>query len=175
MIFWYNQKLKHEVHVLFDISLVIKGILGVLETLGSFLFFASGTVTSIVSFFANQELGEDPKDFIANHVMQALPYFSAHSQLFIAWYLLIHGVIKIFFVICLLKGKMWSYPASIVVLVGFIIYQLYRYAFVHSTGLLLLSAFDALVIVLVWMEYEFLQKSRKLNSITPVTSEKLPI
>jgi uncharacterized membrane protein len=53
----------------------------------------------------------------------------------------------------LLRGKLWAYPLSIWVLLAFIAYQLYRYTFTHSIGLILLSIFDLVVLWLIWHEY----------------------
>ncbi len=43
------------------------------------------------------------------------------------------------------------------VLFLFVVYQLYRYSYTHSLGLVLLSAFDLVVIALVWHEWRSMQ------------------
>lgn len=60
---------------------------------------------------------------------------------------------KVLLVIGLLKEKLSAYPASPVVLAAFIAYQLYRYSYTHSLGLIVLSVFDLVVVVLVWHEW----------------------
>jgi uncharacterized membrane protein len=42
----------------------------------------------------------------------------------------------------------------IVLLAGFVVYQVYRLTLSFSLGLTLLTLFDALVIVLTWREYQ---------------------
>ena len=142
----------------FIISVALKGIFSALEILASFLFFFTGTLTSIITSAANAELVEDPTDFIATHVRHVLPYFSAHMQLFTAFYLLSHGIIKLFLVISLLRKKLWAYPAMIIVLFIFIAYQVFQLSYGFSYFMLLLTVFDALIIMLTWHEYEIVKK-----------------
>jgi uncharacterized membrane protein len=84
--------------------------------------------------------------------------FSVESKHFYAFYLLSHGLVKLLLVIGLLRGKFWSYPASLIVLGLFIVYQLYRFSFTHGIGLLLLTLFDVLVMVLIWHEYRLVRR-----------------
>ena len=53
-----------------------------------------------------------------------------------------------------------AYPVSMVIFAGFIVYQLYRYTLTHGAGLLALSAFDFVVIGLIFLEYRALLRSR---------------
>ncbi|WP_319023066.1 DUF2127 domain-containing protein [Mesorhizobium sp. B1-1-8] len=63
-------------------------------------------------------------------------------------------------VVGLLRGKLWSYPASLAALAAFIIYQVYRYCYTHSAGLLVLTIFDAIVMVLIWHEWAIVRGHR---------------
>ncbi len=146
-----------KLHAFFIFSLAVKLVFGVFETLSSFLFFATGTVTHVLIFLTSQELNEDPHDFLANKIVNFLPAFSAHSQIFIAWYLVIHGLIKIVLIVMLLQQKLWAYPVSLAVLAGFLGYQLYQLANGFSFFLAALSLFDIVVIYLVWHEYNFMR------------------
>ena len=67
--------------------------------------------------------------------------------------LLLHGAVKVVLVIALLLNKLWAYPCMIVVLLIFIGYQLYRIALNPSAGLIALTVFDALIVLLTWREY----------------------
>lgn len=147
---------------LFKISLLLKGLDSILEIIGGFLllFVNSQSLNSLVRDIFQHELSEDPKDFVANYLID-LTHFSKSAQLFGFLYLLSHGVIKLGLVAGLLKGKLWTYPLSIFVFVLFIIYQIYRFAFTHSVYLLLLTAFDILIIILIWLEYKRLEKYLK--------------
>ena len=145
---------------IFIASVLLKGFNAVLGIVGGVLFLFTGAVTSIVQFLVQGELIEDPNDFIANSIQHYLPYFSEHSQLFAAFYLLSHGVIKIFLVVGLLRNKLWAYPSAIVVYFLFIAYQLYRFTYTHSVFLVLLTVFDLFVIWLTWHEYKVVNKNQ---------------
>ena len=156
---WSMLRIKEKsIREIFFISLVLKGLDSLLEILGGVLFLFTGTVTTLLTFLIQKELIEDPTDFVANQIQHSLPYFSGHAQSFGAFYLLSHGIVKIILVVSILRGKFWAYPAMIVVLFLFIIYQLYRFSYTHSSFLLLLTLFDLLIIVLTWHEYRVVKK-----------------
>jgi uncharacterized membrane protein len=92
------------------------------------------------------------------HLLVLAQNFSVSSQHFYAFYLLSHGVVKIFLVIGLLKNKLWSYPASLAVMSLFIVYQLYRFFYTRSLGLIVLTVFDLIVMILIWHEYRLLRR-----------------
>jgi uncharacterized membrane protein len=69
-----------------------------------------------------------------------------------------HGIVKLLLVVELLRNKLWSYPASLIVLGLFIVYQLYRYSYTHGAGLIVLTIFDILVMTLIWHEYRLVQR-----------------
>ncbi len=146
------------IHRAFFIGLIFKGLNSLLEILGGFLFLFTSKIAATISSLIQGELIEDPTDFTATHLQHYLPYFSSHSQLFASFYLLSHGIVKLFLVICLLRKKLWAYPATIVVLVIFIVYQLYRLSYGYSLTLLLLTFFDALLVWLTWHEYKVMRK-----------------
>jgi uncharacterized membrane protein len=73
--------------------------------------------------------------------------------LFGAVYLLTHGGVKVALVVALLLNKLRAYPCMIVVLLSFIGYQLYRIVLNPIAGLVALTVFDALIVVLTWQEY----------------------
>jgi uncharacterized membrane protein len=87
--------------------------------------------------------------------------FSVASKDFYAFYLLSHGLIKLLLVIGLLRGKLWSYPASLAALGAFMVYQVYRYSYTHSPGLLVLTVFDAIVVWLIWQEWKVVRRHRQ--------------
>jgi len=142
-------------HYIFDVSVIIKGIDGFLEIIaGTILFFIKPTeIISIVRFLTFGELVEDPKDIIANYLLNASHHFSINFQFFIAVYLFIHGVIKIIIIVGLLKNKFWAYPIGIIVFSIFVLYQIYQYTYSHSVGLIFLTIFDVFIILLIWHKY----------------------
>lgn len=149
-----------QIHQAFEIGVILKGLHALLELLGGMLlvFVSRNTIANLVASVTQEELIEDPKDLVAQYLFQSAQHLSVGSQTFAAWYLLSHGVIKLLLVIGLLKKKLWAYPASLVVLGLFILYQVYRFTFTHSVWLVLLSIFDLIVIWLVWHEYRLMRR-----------------
>jgi uncharacterized membrane protein len=80
------------------------------------------------------------------------------TQRFYAFYLLSHGVIKLLLVAGLLRKKLRAYPASLLVLGLFIVYQLYRFSYTHGIGLIVLTVFDVIVMGLIWHEYQMVRR-----------------
>lgn len=144
----------------FDAGVILKGIDGVLETVGSFvLFFASpAQLTALVSFFTAQELIEDPKDAIANALSHFFQNFTGPTKYFGALYLLTHGIVKIVLVAGLLRNRLWAYPAAIAVFTFFAVYQLYYLTVQYSIGLTALTVLDVVVILLTWHEYRYVSR-----------------
>jgi uncharacterized membrane protein len=60
-----------------------------------------------------------------------------------------------------LKNQLWAYPASLVVLGLFMIYQIYQIIIGHSALLIALTLFDMIIMWLIWHEYRLV--SRHIN------------
>ena len=139
----------------FDVSITLKGLDGVLEVIGGvlLLFLTPSRLNAIVEFLTQHELSQDPKDFIATHLLFYAQRYTASTSLFLAFYLFSHGIIKIILVVALLQQRLWAYPLAIVVLGLFIVYQIYRLALQVSFGLLVLTLFDIFIVGLTALEY----------------------
>lgn len=153
---------ERRIHQLFEIGVWLKGAHALIECVGGILLYLVSTdaIASWVNAFTQEELIEDPNDFIAGYLSQMASHFSVASKEFYAFYLLSHGLIKLLLVVGLLRGKLWSYPASLAALGAFMVYQLYRYSYTHSFGLLVLTVFDLLVMLLIWQEWKAVRRDR---------------
>jgi uncharacterized membrane protein len=153
---------EHRIHQIFEVSLWLKGAHALIECVGGILLYLVTTdaIASLVNAFTQEELIEDPNDFIAGYLSQMASHFSVASKEFYAFYLLSHGLIKLALVAGLLRGKLWSYPASLAALGLFMVYQVYRYSYTHSFGLLVLTVFDAIVMVLIWHEWKVVRQHK---------------
>ncbi|MFO1142343.1 MAG: DUF2127 domain-containing protein [Amaricoccus sp.] len=142
-------------HQTFEASILLKGAFALLEAAGGLLLWLIGpsTILGLVTLVTRQELGEDPKDWVATTLLHWAQGFSIATQHFYAIYLLSHGLVKLVLVAGLLRSARWAYPASLVVMTLFVLYQLYRFSFTHDPGLILLTAFDLFVIALIWREW----------------------
>jgi uncharacterized membrane protein len=139
----------------FALGLWVKGIDGVLEIVGGLLLSLISPVTlnQAVITLTQHELAEDPRDILATFLRTAATQLSTSTQLFASLYLIAHGIVKVVLVVGLLRGRRWAYPAAIVFLCLFILYQLYRLSYDASVGLLPLTLFDVVIVGLTWHEY----------------------
>jgi uncharacterized membrane protein len=153
---------ERRIHQIFEISVLLKGAHALIECVGGLVlaFVSTSAITSLVNALTQEELIEDPNDFVATHLLSQAQNFTVSTQHFYAFYLLSHGVIKVFLVIGLLRNKLWAYPVSLVVLGLFIVYQLYRFSYTHGFGLVALTVFDVMVMGLIWHEYRLVRRPR---------------
>lgn len=149
---------QHRLHQMFELSIAAKAVLAGLETLtglGLWVLKAQW-VWDFAGWLTASELVRDPSDRIAGWMIRQAEHFGGPSQHFWAIYLMGHGAIKLAVVAALVAGVRWAYPLSIAVLAGFIAYQLHKYALTGSWVMLALTAFDTLVIWLIWNEWHHL-------------------
>jgi uncharacterized membrane protein len=160
----YMEK-ENKLHRLFEISILLKGLHAALELLsGALLLFVSrGTIVDILAYLTQNELAEDPHDLIAHYLYQLGQHLSVGAKTFGALYLLSHGAVNMALVAGLLAGKLWAYPAALIVLSAFAGYQVYRFTHTHAVGLIVLTLFDLLVLWLVWREYRLVRRVRALQ------------
>ena len=151
---------EQRIHRIFEVSVLLKGAHAAIECVGG-LMLAFVTTTSIVGWvnrLTQEELVEDQNDFVATHLLSMAQGFSINTKNFYAFYLLSHGIIKLALVIGLLRNKLWAYPASLVVMTLFIFYQAYRFYYTQSIGLIFLTVFDLIVMVLILHEYGLMRR-----------------
>ena len=151
---------EERIHQVFVVSVLFKGLHALVEIIGglALYLFSTETLVAMMLRYSQDELIEDPHDWIGTHLLAFARGFSVEDHHFYAFYLLSHGVVKSVLVMGLLKEKLWAYPASFVVFGLFIAYQLYRYSYTHEIALILLSIFDLFVIYLAVHEYRLLRK-----------------
>jgi uncharacterized membrane protein len=152
---------KDIVHISFEISLLIKCIDGLLEiVVGVLLLYLNpNRLINFIFFLTRHELSEDPRDLIANALIRFSHSFSISLQYFGVIYLISHGVIKFLLILLLWRKKLWAYPLTIISLIIFIFYQIYRYFISQSITLILLTVFDIIMIVLTLIEYKRMKKN----------------
>src|SRR5258708_20010151 len=94
-------------HQLFLISIWIKGISGILETLAGIIaaFVEPRALETVVMFLTAPELSEDPDDWFAKLLGGAVRQYSADTQTFLSVYLISHALIMVFLVSVFLPSK----------------------------------------------------------------------
>lgn len=153
---------KNLVHDAFEVSLFLKGAFAfgeIIAGIGAF-FVTKQLLASLIQMITAAEIAEDPRDFVATHLFQAAQHLSMNDQRFTAIYLLLHGVVKLWLIYGLWQKKLGYYLAAIAVFGFFIAYQLFRYSLTPGPLLLFITALDAAVICLTWIEYTHLRKVR---------------
>jgi len=150
----------------FEVSIILKGLDGVLELIGgALLLFVSPTaINQFIGRITEHELSKDPNDFIATRLLRFGASLTGPGLRFAALYLLLHGIVKVVLVFALLRTKLWAYPWMIAFLIIFIVYQLYRIALEPSLWLVLLTIFDAFVVWLTWREW-YKQRERQRPAV----------
>ena len=148
--------------LLFRVSVWLKGLDGVLELAGGAALLAVGpaVIARVIHGLTEAEITEDPRDLVANYLRQSAAHLSMSGEHFIAYYLLIHGVVKLALVWGLLGRVLVTYPVALVVFTLFVAYQIYRYTLAPGWGLIALTAFDLAIIVFVYLEYRALRRRR---------------
>jgi uncharacterized membrane protein len=148
---------------LLKFSLLVKSFFAIIETAGGIIFYfiSQDFIINFIFIITRDELSEDPKDFIAGHLIDLSHNLLLSTQHFISIYLLFHGIVKMIAIIGLLKNKLWSFPFSISVFTLFIVYQVYRYFFSYSVWLLVLTVFDIFVVLLIYREYMIIGNNKR--------------
>ena len=161
--------LARRLHQLFEASLLIKGFFALCEMASGLVLLGVGlpALARFVDWLTRNALVEDRSAPMAVAASRLWHGFTPESAHFYAIYLAAHGVIKLLMVLMLARRALWAYPASMVVLAGFVGYQLFRYSHEPSLGLLVLSALDFIMIGLVWREYCVLKAAPPLPVACP--------
>jgi len=148
------------IHQIFLAGVLLKGAHAIIECAGgiALALVSNSTIVNLVNAATREELIENPKDVLATRLLEFVQSLSVEARHFYAFYLLSHGVVKLLLVVGLLNRKLWSYPASLIVMGLFVVYQLYRFSNTHGAGLIVLSVFDVFVIGLIWREYGLLRR-----------------
>lgn len=157
----------------FWIGLTLKGLDGVCETIGGILLFfvSPAQIVALVRLLTQHELAQDPGDFLANGLVHAANGLTTSVSLFAAAYLLAHGCVKIVLVTEVLRGRLRAYPWMIAFLLVFIAFQCYEMLGHFSWGLVLLTAFDAVIVVVIWREYRLRRSGiRPASVVVPAVS-----
>src|SRR5438309_1244952 len=89
----------------FRISLYLKGLNGLLEIVGGALLLVISPefINRWAQRLTQGELSEDPRDFIASHILKTAHHLRGASFTYGAIYLLSHGIAKLVLIIQVLR------------------------------------------------------------------------
>lgn len=144
----------NNVHRLFIITVIAKGLLGLTQLLTSAALYFAGLekLPSIAQWLVQRELSEDPNDFLATQILSLANIAPSSDVSFYTVYFGLHGLLHVAVVGALLSGVRWANHAAIAVLGLFVIYQLFEWYAVGGKMLLVLTAIDLFVIALTYRE-----------------------
>ncbi len=160
-------------HSLFEITILVKGINGIWEIIMGvlFFFFKEETIYKAIIAVTGYRIIRYSGHFTTNYLIRQANNFSANTKYFIAFYFLFYGIVNIFLVIFLSRGKLWAFPVTILFFSFFIVYQFYRF-FLHHSGLLLFfSIFDIFLVFLTWLEYKRLKNLKTEITLLHINNE----
>ncbi|PIN93228.1 hypothetical protein COU54_03830 [Candidatus Pacearchaeota archaeon CG10_big_fil_rev_8_21_14_0_10_31_24] len=143
------------VHNFFKIVVTLKFIHAIIELLlgTALLLLTHKFISEIIVILVKERFVGDPDFFISQYISQFGIDFSLSIKLFFAVYLIIHGLVNISMVYGVIKKPSLAYPISLIVFIGFLIYQIYDYIFTGSLWMLGIIIFDILFIILLFYEY----------------------
>ena len=156
-------KFRRLTHLSFEVGLLIKSVVALLETLSgaALIFLTPERMNTLIGWVSRNELSEDPTDWLMNYLLLFGRTFSVSAQQFSVFYFLSHGLVKLIVLFLLWRRKLWAYPLSIFVFLGFIVYQVVRFTSTHSAMLLVLTVLDAAMIALTILEWQSIRKTRR--------------
>lgn len=147
----------------YKIGVGLKGFDGLVELLtGITLWISPSLVHTILSAIAS-EFGERQGgvfQFIAVNIARVDSDLAHSGIVFLVLFLITHGLVKLVLVYCLLREIIKAYPAALTILVLFLVYQLYILVVQPSIGMVLFTILDAVIIWLVWGEYQDLKAKK---------------
>lgn len=146
----------------YRIGIAIKGFDGLVELLAGVALLVSPTVlhdTLIELSGRASEHGSGIGHLFANYINKLDHDFANVGLTFLIIFLIGHGLVKLVLVYSLLRRIIWAYPYALVVLVIFLIYQLFIVAQDPSSiGLWIFTILDVVIIWLVWGEWKDLKE-----------------
>lgn len=104
------------------------------------------------------ELHQDPNDFLLSHLTSLLISHPFNITYFAAVYFLFWGVVDIVLSYNLLKHNLWAFPISMLLIGGFLVYEIFRFSHTHSPFLFSVMCLDAFILWLVYREYKKLHQ-----------------
>lgn len=146
--------------LVYRIGIVIKGVDGLIEVVaGLLLWFAPGLLRSLLAPI--EQIDADDRTlriFVAHLAGRLDSHLAQGAPVFIIFFLLSHGIVKLVLVYCLLKEYRWVYPYALGLLGLFALFQLFALVRTPSVGGAVLMLLDLLIIWLIWREWVALRR-----------------
>jgi len=153
----------------YEAGLVIKAIDGFFESLSGILILviSPAAIKSATKSLTSHSLSKNPHNFWASYVAKTGTTLASGHNYFLAAFFLINGGVKLGLVICLFLNQYWAYPVALVILNLFLVYEIVQFIIKPTLGLAFLSLLDALIIWLIYREWQKIKKTPKKESTQP--------
>jgi uncharacterized membrane protein len=138
------------------VTIFVKGFDGALETLLGLVIavFGPDRLYAFIIHVTAPELYDNPNSRALRLIRLGADHLASGPGHFIITYLLIHGVLKLWIAVTLLRGGgRWIFPLASLILVAFIVFMSYRLSEQWSNWLLGFAIFDACTLALVLNEW----------------------
>ena len=147
-------------HMLFLVSILLKGLFALLECAAGIAIYLTPPdfLGQLIHFMFHNRLVADPRDPLATFLLHQLSDYDVTRHAFVSIYLMLHGLVKIGVVAGLWSEKLWAFPVGISALAIFIVYQMNRFFYTHAPLLVVISIFDAFIILLAWREWQAMKQ-----------------
>jgi uncharacterized membrane protein len=149
-------------HRLFHLGVYLKGAQGLIQIILSALVFLIplGIIVGVANHVTEVELIHRHGDFIATWLMEFAQSLSLGTKQFVAFYILINGIIDLVLALALYQRRRWAYIPSALVIAGFSAYLFYRFTLHHSFIALIAALFNLIVVTLIIREYRRLREKK---------------
>jgi uncharacterized membrane protein len=101
----------------------------------------------------SHELESGPNDILFSLMSRVLMHHDFYVTYFLAGHFIFWGIIDIVLSVNLLKDKLWAFPVTIYLIIGFMVYEVFRFSHTHSLVLLGVMLLDAFVLYVTIKEY----------------------
>ena len=100
--------------------LVLKIFNSIWQTILGIIILFDRKLKDLIFVAIKNELGERPNNFLASYILHTFKHVSYTTEIYIGFYILFQGLLKLLLIIGLFKKQLWAYPTAIYIFFCFI-------------------------------------------------------
>jgi uncharacterized membrane protein len=149
-------------HKIVRLVIYFKGAIGILQALAGTILLLIGPnmISNMIETSLEKDVG-NPRSILHGILLKLSEISSLNIHLFIALFMIVHGLVFIAAVFALIHKRMWAFPTAGLLLLLFIIYQVYHLSRNFSFIMMILTSIDIIIFVLLSLEYRRLKMTEK--------------
>lgn len=120
---------------------------------GVVLGVATGWLHRVLYRASHWVIAGDPNGWLERQIRGGVEHLSGGTKVVMSALLIGQGIVKLLLVGSLLRRLHWAFHAAVVLLWAFVVAALGRFAITHGVWLLVTAALDAVIAILVRLEY----------------------